>query len=241
MSSPEICACRGSPCLRVLARQEPFLRPFSPLLSSPPLSCSPAGQLFHSSGLAAPETCRKILEVDAASVAHALRSRRSLERFLLGQHGFRGRSLADSSLAAGDAEAGAAGGAAGALPRPGLLPTGGDQRGGGHVQGGLLQLEGAANEQGSLENDVATGASSQLLDEPEGGDADRLFPALAPGVGEEPVLVSVLLPVNSSTAGSEEGSSGRQLTAVDKVFVVMLHPRQRYVTYSCSLPQAVLA
>ena len=49
--------------------------------------------------------------------------------------------------------------------------------------------------------------------------------------------MSVLLPANASDGvGAGEGS----LSAVDRVFVVLLHPHNRYVTYSCGLSRPVL-
>lgn len=57
------------------------------------------------------------------------------------------------------------------------------------------------------------------------------------GAADGPVLVSVLLPANASGAGA---GGSRKLSAVDKVFVVLLHPREKYVTYECGLPRPVV-
>ncbi|KAL4519164.1 hypothetical protein Ndes2526A_g00264 [Nannochloris sp. 'desiccata'] len=57
---------------------------------------------------------------------------------------------------------------------------------------------------------------------------------LLPIAVNEPTLVSVLLPSNASQAG-EDG-----LSAVDRVFVVLLHPGERFITYSCGLSRPLL-
>ena len=74
------------------------------------------------------------------------------------------------------------------------------------------------------------------LEGPEQGSVggDALLPASS---AAGPVLVSVLLPANASGSG---GSGGAKLAAADKVFVVLLHPQERFVTYSCSLPRPVV-
>ena len=72
------------------------------------------------------------------------------------------------------------------------------------------------------------------LEGPEQGSegSDALLPASS---AAGPVLVSILLPANASGNGS-----GGKLAAADKVFVVLLHPQERFVTYSCSLPRPVV-
>ncbi|EFN52810.1 hypothetical protein CHLNCDRAFT_138475 [Chlorella variabilis] len=154
-----------------------------------------AGQLFGGAGLEVPQMCHKVLEFDAASVPHAVRSRRSLERYVLGATGFRGRSLAAATADGGG------GGAAAADPEP-------------------LRIEqpaAAGGEEGGGEEDGGGGGGTALL--PRGG------------VAAGPVLVSVLLPANAS--------GGVKLASVDKVFVVLLHPQDKYLTYSCPLPRPV--
>nr|QLC27630.1 bZIP transcription factor 4 [Chlorella sp. HS2] len=155
-----------------------------------------AGQLFGSAGLEAPQMCQKVLEFDAASVPHAARSRRSLERYVLGATGFRGRSLG----------AGAAPATAVALP---AADDGPDEEAG--------------------EADTAQHA---------GPAGDAMLPAGS--TSEGPVLVSILLPANASGGSSANASGGHKLSAVDKVFVVLLHPAERYTTYSCALPRPVV-
>jgi hypothetical protein len=175
------------------------------VVAVPVLVCG-AGQLFGSAGLEVPQMCQKVLEFDAASVPHAARSRRSLERYVLGATGFRGRSLAAGSGSSG----------AGALHE-----TAGQQ--GKQVQRQepvRIEELGADEEQGS----AAGGGSS----------SKALLPTKS-GAAAGPVLVSVLLPANASG-----GAGSAKLAAVDKVFVVLLHPQERYVTYSCMLPRPVV-
>lgn len=173
-----------------------------------------AGQLFGAAGLEVPQMCRPVLEFDAASVPHAARSRRSLERYVLGATGFRGRSLAVGSGGDGATSA-AAGPDAGApalrreqpAPAPALR---------------IVEEEQEQEEEALLHDDVGGGSGSQAL-LPEGG----------------PVLVSVLLPANASGGGNSSQPGGAKLAAADKVFVVLLHPQDKYVAYSCSLPRPV--
>ena len=181
----------------------------------------PAGQLFGAAGLEGPQVCRPVLEFDAASVPHAMRSRRSLERFILGATGFRGRSLA-----AGPAAPGAAGADDSSAP---ALP-GGATRGAPAVQpahAAPLRIGEDGEEAAAAAGVEGVAAGSQAL--------------LPAGGAGGPVLVSVLLPANASEgAGGESGGGGAKLAASDKVFVVLLHPRQRYVAYSCALSRPVV-
>jgi hypothetical protein len=134
--------------------------------------------------------CHKVLEFDAAAVPHAARSRRSLERYVLGATGFRGRSL------------GAGVGSDAALP----------------------------------------GATLRIEEDPAGEEGERggeLLPV--GGAGAAPVLVSLLLPANASAGDANASAPGAsRLAAVDKVFVVLLHAAERFITYSCDLPRAVV-
>lgn len=164
--------------------------------------------------------CQKVLEFDAASVPHAARSRRSLERYVLGATGFRGRSLgagvgAAAALPAGDSDAAGASQRARALRE--APPT--------------LRIP----EDDAFEEEAAQAAGAHGA--PAGG---AVLPTA--GTPEGPVLVSVLLPANASGGGngSASGSAGHKLAAVDKVFVVLLHPTERYTTYSCALPRPVV-
>jgi hypothetical protein len=166
-----------------------------------------AGQLFGAAGLEAPQVCQKVLEFDASAVPHAVRSRRSLERFVLGATGFRGRSLA----ARGGGDAGGSGGVvqAGKPEPPRIQPPA-------RV---VIGEDGGADEAGE--------------EHARGHSGGALVPA--GGSGDAPVLVSVLLPANAS-----DGGSGAELASVDKVFVVLLHPQDKYATYSCALPRPVM-
>lgn len=165
--------------------------------------------------------CHKVLEFDAASVPHAVRSRRSLERFVLGSTGFRGRSLAAASSSPSNADP--------------ALPAGGEARAdvaeaAPRAEKPTLRIEelGSEQEEGGADSGGRTAGSSAL----------QTVGAAAGG----PVLVSILLPANASggSNSSRGGSGGHKLSAIDKVFVVLLHPADRYVTYSCALPRAVV-
>ncbi|KAL4440222.1 hypothetical protein ABPG75_003223 [Micractinium tetrahymenae] len=179
-----------------------------------------AGQLFGSAGLEVPQMCQKVLEFDAASVPHAARSRRSLERYVLGATGFRGRSLASGAAAAAAA-----------------LPAGGGD-------------EARASQQAQRLRQPTLRISEDDGFDEEGGEVEGARPAGPAGSAvlptdgspEGPVLVSVLLPANASGGGngSSGGGGGHKLAVIDKVFVVLLHPAERYTTYSCALPRPVV-
>lgn len=182
----------------------------------------PAGQLFGTAGLAVPQMCRKVLEFDAASVPHATRSRRSLERYLLGTTGFRGRAL---SLALGDS-----GSAVGAVAEEQLPVQEGPRL---RPQPQPLRIEEDVDGLvGDLGDDEAAEEGRPLLDGAHAAGKQ----VLVPSADGEPVLVSILLPANAS--GGSKSSS--KLAVADKVFVVLLHPQDKYVTYSCDLPRAVV-
>jgi hypothetical protein len=156
--------------------------------------------------------CQPVLEFDASSVPHAARTRRNLERHVMGATGFRGRSLA----AAGSTASGGPGGAGPAGGRPG---------------GSNPPVAGAPALRISEEDVEGMDSAEQ-----GGRGSDALLPASS---AAGPVLVSILLPANASGNGGS-GSGGAKLAAADKVFVVLLHPQERFVTYSCSLPRPVV-
>lgn len=204
-------------CLLLLA--EPLPLPW-PTLPSHSLRPPSAGQLFGSAGLEVPGMCQKVLEFDAASVPHAARSRRSLERYVLGATGFRGRSLGGAAAGGGAAALPAARGDAALASQP------------------LRQAQPALriSEDDGPGEEGATGEGPGAAG-PAGG---AVLPTDSAAGG--PVLVSVLLPANASGGGngSAGGGGGHKLAAVDKVFVVLLHPAERYTTYSCALPRPVV-
>ncbi len=201
------CGLQGQLLRYACAPQVYVCKATSPSCSLAPCPC-PAGQLFGGAGLEVPQMCQPVLEFDASSVPHAARTRRNLERHVMGATGFRGRSLAAASGAAAGGPAGAA-------------AVGGRPGGGGTAGAPALRI---SEEDG------------EGLEGPEQGSegSDALLPASS---AAGPVLVSILLPANASGNGS--GSSGK-LAAADKVFVVLLHPQERFVTYSCSLPRPVV-
>jgi hypothetical protein len=189
-----------------------------------------ADELFKHSGLFTPKVCQKVYELDVSSIPHPVRSRRSIEAFLQGSGGFRGRSLLPPTAAGaqgGEGEGGNAsppGTAASALPAP-------------PAEGVVLQLPSPAGAAGGQAGVVYEHwEDGEVLEGREGADEAASASQLALGQ-QDPVVVSILLPANASQG--ENGGSG-QLTAVDKVFVVMLHPQEKYVTYSCALPRPIL-
>lgn len=57
-----------------------------------------AKRFFESSGLDAPQKCRKVFEVDANAISHHVRNKRKIEKYLSGTYGFKGRSTGPLSL-----------------------------------------------------------------------------------------------------------------------------------------------
>lgn len=63
-----------------------------------------AKRFFESSGLDAPQKCRKVFEVDANAISHHVRNKRKIEKYLSGTYGFKGRSTGPLSLLEEDIE-----------------------------------------------------------------------------------------------------------------------------------------
>lgn len=190
-----------------------------------------ADELFKHSGLFTPKVCQKVYELDVSSIPHPLRSRRSIEAFLQGSGGFRGRSLLPPT--AGRAQGGEGEGGSASPPgaaASGLLAP--------PAEGVVLQLPSPAGDDAGGEVGVVyeRWEDGEVLEGREGADEAAGASQLALGQ-QDPIVVSILLPANASQG--ENGGSG-QLAAVDKVFVVMLHPQEKYVTYSCALPRPIL-
>lgn len=57
-----------------------------------------AEMYFKSAGVFLPQTCQKVLEIDASAIPRTGKTKRSMERLLLGSTGFKGRSLTAESL-----------------------------------------------------------------------------------------------------------------------------------------------
>lgn len=175
-----------------------------------------ADQFFKAAGLDAPQACQKVFEFDAATIPHPARSRRSVEKFITGAYGFKGRSMglpeASSSSKGSTLQLPAAKGAA-SDSESSLVLKGSQQP---------LLLGGGS------ENDAAT---NRVDFEDEPVDPRDALPITV----NEPTLVSVLLPANASKSGEFGG-----LTAIDRVFVVLLHPGDRFLTYSCGLSRPLL-
>lgn len=73
---------------------------------------------------------------------------------------------------------------------------------------------------GSMEHDDVNGAKKE--------------PPTVQKLVSEPMIVSVLLPANSSRS-SEAG-----ISAVDHLYVVVLNPENKFTTYSCDLPRSLI-
>jgi hypothetical protein len=166
-----------------------------------------AGSLFKESGLQVPQTCTKVFEFDAAAMPQTSRTRRSVEKFLMQSHGFKGRSLVGDGAAAVPA-----------VPRSPPLPV---------IQAGERQRP--VIEAGPLAALDASPLGHHVVGEEESEGV--LVPV---ELSQEPLLVSVLLPANDS----QSGDGG--MSVVDKVFVVLLNPQNKYVTYSCGLAKPLL-
>lgn len=186
-----------------------------------------AGQLFGSSGLLSPQTCSPVFELDAASLPSAERSRRSIERLLLGTLGMRGRSVP------------VPGGVGRAAEKAAALPAGVRLVGEWDVEdGGAEEWQDVDGEQQQGEGGARRGP---LMKSPATGQPSDVAP---PARDEAPVLVSILVPAANVSGGGDAGGSGGEagglLASVRKVFVVLLHPRQRYVAYACALQPSLL-
>jgi hypothetical protein len=197
-----------------------------------------ANSFFKAAGLDAPQTCQKVFEFDASTLPHPARSRRSVERFITGAYGFKGRSIglpdiSGATATATSSSAAAATGAAFAKGSSGTtlrLPSASSFIQEDSEDSSLvvkaLENERRLHELEELTVDSTT-TSHDVDNESESTD-------LLPVAVNEPTLVSVLLPSNAS----QPGDGG--LSAIDRVFVVLLHPGERFITYSCGLSRPLL-
>ena len=197
---------------------------FNPLAASTAFPTL-AEQFFKSSGLDAPQTCQKVFEFDAATLPHPDRSRRSVERFITGAYGFKGRSLGNvlGLPSSGNSGGEDSQGTDKALVLSSLYPTGSATAAG--EEGG---------QGGEKESEKEEGP-------PQGGNTNSGKDELPMAVSE-PTLVSILLPANASKPSSSAPGEEEEgvLTAIDRVFVVLLHPGDRFMTYSCGLSRPLL-
>ena len=143
-------------------------------------------RIFESAGLEAPQMCKKVFEFHADDVPakNRLRSKRSIEKYVMGTHGFKGRSS------------------------------------------GL-----------KLHADEITGENeepSRLLDVPRDTEQHHDDDVLLPARVQEPLLVSLLLPANSSR------TSRAGISAIDQLYVVILNPQNTFSTYACDLPRSLI-
>lgn len=218
--------------------------------------------MFASSGLRPPQTCYPVYELDAASLPASARSRRSIERLLLRTLGMRGRSALPALLSTPSEEAQAAAAEEMKASAMAALPSGrelarpeqhqqltagwegsdaGSQAGNGKD---AAEWEGAWLESGEGVEDRHRGSSSSTRSRSKQKATGGL--RLEASEEEAPALVSILVPAANTSeeeGGKEAAADGNQgglLASLSKVFVVMLHPRQRYVIYACSLHSSLL-
>ena len=187
-----------------------------------------AGHFFKAAGLDAPQTCRKVFEFEAATLPHPLRSRASVERFITGAYGFKGRSIGLLGTSTRNSVT---------TVTPLQLPSAAAVQRGTNSDSPLVILgEGESESVLRIEDDNDDNDDDHQeeevadVDDDGGGDEGEQLPLAV----SEPTLVSVLLPANASHPG--EG----KLSAVDRVFVVLLHPGDKFVTYSCGLSRPML-
>jgi hypothetical protein len=208
-----------------------------------------ANNFFKAAGLDAPQTCQKVFEFDASTLPHPARSRRSVERFITGAYGFKGRSIGLPDItSSGTATAtatstsssspshtasvfsksngGSSSGTPLRLPSPSTLAI---QDSEGKSSLVVKALENERRLQELLPDVADVGTPHDGTNEGQDESTDLL-----PVAVNEPTLVSVLLPSNAS----QPGDGG--LSAVDRVFVVLLHPGERFITYSCGLSRPLL-
>lgn len=210
-----------------------------------------ANSFFKAAGLDAPQTCQKVFEFDASTLPHPARSRRGVERFITGAYGFKGRSIGlpdipatgatatSSSTSTSSSGASAFSRSSTTTRTPLRLPSASsvvqDSGGESSLVVKALENERRLHEyqelplaQQSIDSDNDHGNHGE--NKQNEGESTDLLPIAV----NEPTLVSVLLPSNASQAG-EDG-----LSAVDRVFVVLLHPGERFITYSCGLSRPLL-
>lgn len=55
-------------------------------------------------------------------------------------------------------------------------------------------------------------------------------------IPDDDVVVSIMLPAQQP----EKGAGNKSLTTLDEIFVVVVKPMKKYVTYACSLQDSIL-
>ena len=141
-----------------------------------------AERLFESSGLAAPQMCKKVFEFRSDDIPNRIRSKKNIEKYITGTYGFKGRSSG-------------------------------------------LQIHADKPQSDSKESLAVIDIPQEDVEGSEQTTKDIL-----PAHVTEPLLVSVLLPANSS------GLSKNRMTAFEQLYVVILNPENTFSTYACDLP-----
>jgi len=205
-----------------------------------------ANNFFKAAGLDAPQMCQKVFEFDASTLPHPARSRRSVERFITGAYGFKGRSIGlpgstntpGTDTSSSGASAFSKVSTSTTTRTPLRLPSSSSDAQ--DSEESSFAIKASENERHLHEYQELPSAPQNvdsMNDEGNYGDSKQSegeSTDLLPIAVNEPTLVSVLLPSNASQP------SGGGLSAVDRVFVVLLHPGERFVTYSCGLSRPLL-
>lgn len=221
-----------------------------------------ANEFFRAAGLEAPQACRKVLEFRADALQHPVRSRRSVERYVMGTYGFKGRQVGlglSSSISSPPSS-----GSSSKLALPSassdahaVIDNMADETIDGIAASTMVRSNALIKVKNSLSAVESHGHNDAEVVEKNGDvfaigvEEDRFHgdgvdeevlmdegENVLPMSVDEPTLVSILLPtVNSS---SDDGKKENKLSAVDRVFVVLLHPQDKFVTYSCGLGRSVL-
>ena len=188
-----------------------------------------ADRFFASSGLAPPQTCKKVFEFTAEDLSmHGPINKKSVENFVLGTTvGFKGRS---TGLRID-----------GSTDRTSLLSSLLTEREGQRERVSFPDSEGEETKALALKNDHdPLPSTANTIDAMNAMNAIDAMDAMNTTT-MEPSLVSVLLPQRAVAATdhgntSEPGKHGHKpLTAVDELYVVVLNPQRTFSTYACSL------
>ena len=221
-----------------------------------------ASHIFDSAGLASPQTCEKVFEFSASDVSHPRRSRQSVERYILSSYGFKGRSAGlkmpvekiireeesstrreEYSLKIGPhhhptkrtvLESSDTLSESVSMPSSVMAADSDDSGADVVVEEPVL----ASESRDHLLRDHIIRDSEYIAEYSDASDYAQ-HDMLLPHAVDEPLVVSLLVPSNLSdeAKGSHQDSDWQ---AVDRVFIVMLHPQDRFVTYSCGLTKPFL-
>lgn len=213
--------------------------------SADPMSASVAfpmlaSHFFNADGLGAPQTCEKVFEFSASEVSHPLRSKKSVESYILRNYGFKGRSTGlkvPPSVVQKDQDENHQRNKAALTIRSEDYDFNDPKPS--EVFIGSVDYSGQHSTENDFTEDEPQYLSSELLDsdlEYDSASSDS-HKIILPSQVDEPMLVSLLLPNASHGSQSDDSDT---LNAIDRVFVITLHPQDRFVAYSCGLSKPLL-